>query len=318
MNQLTRRTSLSWLAAPLLCHAPSSYAQEQAPASANGNGSAPPLALPNTAVHELVAEGSGRRYPVWVDLPASYAGSDKQLPVVFVCDAPYAFPLVRSIRNLLGQRGRNLEDFVLVGLAYAQGDTPGDSRRRDYTPASPLTDRHGKSDEHDGDHYGEALATRNFLENQVFALLTKHYRVDMGRRVLVGHSYGGLFGAYVLLTKPGLFKHYILSSPSLWFRDKLMFDIERRYAAAHRDLPAQVRLYAGGFETIKPGARYFKETDIVKDMQAFKRTLQRRGYAGLGIDAQVIADEDHFTVFPSAISRGLLWALPGTGPYASG
>jgi hypothetical protein len=69
----------------------------------------PALELANTAVYELTANGSDRRYQVWVDVPDSYADNDRPYPVVFVNDALYAFPLVRSIRNLLGQHGRNIE-----------------------------------------------------------------------------------------------------------------------------------------------------------------------------------------------------------------
>jgi uncharacterized protein len=279
----------------------------------------PPVTLANTAVHELVAPNSRRTYQVWVDVPASYALSEKKLPVVLVLDAPYAFPLVRSIRNLLGQRGRNLEDFVLLGLNYANGDTAREGRNRDYTPTDPRANpRRHPEDDYEGSRYGEADALRDFLEQQVLAWVERSYRVDMQRKVLVGHSYGALFGTFVLLSKPAMFQSYILSSPSLWFDDKVSFELERRYAAQHKDLPAQVLLSAGSFETIRPGPRYFKTTDLVKDMQTMQRNLRSRHYPSLRVDAQVVADEDHFTVFPSAVSRGLRWALPGFGPYSSG
>lgn len=49
-------------------------------------------------------------------------------------------------------------------------------------------------------------------------------------------------------------------------------------------------------------------------MLKFERRLKGRGYTRLSINSQVIADEDHLSVFPSLISRGILWALPGFGP----
>jgi len=73
---------------------------------------------------------------VWIDLPASYGKTAKKLPVLFVSDANYAFPLIRSIRNRLGTGGQNIEDFVIVGLSYAKGDTPTASRNLDYTPTA--------------------------------------------------------------------------------------------------------------------------------------------------------------------------------------
>jgi predicted alpha/beta superfamily hydrolase len=276
--------------------------------------------LSDTRQHLLVDEAGERTYPIWVALPASYAEQPRRrYPVVFVTDGLYAFPLVRSIRNLLGQRGRNIEDFILVGLPPQQGLTSKESRSRDYTMSDPRANpANAGSDDYTAPRYGEAARYRDFIEHKVFALVATRYRADMRRKVLAGHSLGGLFGSYVLLTRPRMFSHYVLGSPSLWFDKDRILAIEAEYAAAHRDLPAQVRMYIGQYETRGPSERHFRDADMVGDMQAFERHLEARGYPGLRIDSVVIADEDHLSVFPATISRGLRWALPGHGPYAPG
>lgn len=136
--------------------------------------------------------------------------------------------------------------------------------------------------------------------------------------MFAGHSLGGLFGSFILLTKPGMFQSYILGSPSLWFDGREIFKYEESYARNHTDLRARVMMFAGMYETPGPGQRYYKTTDLIGDMHALERKLKARRYPGLSIRSEVIADEDHLTVFPILISRGLLWALPGTGPYVSG
>lgn len=295
--------------------APAPIARTQTPALA----SAPPaVTLANTAVHELVADGSGRRYPIWVDMPESYSRSRRHYPVVFVTDANYAFPLVRSIRNLLGQRGRNIDDFILVGLPPQHGLTSKQSRSRDYTPTDPLANPRRNPNDYTASHYGEAAAYRDFIERQVFPLIASRYRADMQRKVFAGHSLGGLFGSYVLLTKPAMFQTYILGSPSFWFDDASILRFEDAYARAHRDIPAQVLMYAGMYETPRPAPRYYRTVDLVGDMHGFARRLRARRYPSLRVESVVIADEDHFTVFPALISRGLVRALPGRGPYSSG
>ena len=98
----------------------------------------PAWELPNTQVHQLPAQSNGRHYEVWVELPPSYGKTEKKFPVLFVSDANYAFPLIRSIRNRLGAGGQNIEDFVIVGLSYAKEDNPTDSRSLDYTPTNVL------------------------------------------------------------------------------------------------------------------------------------------------------------------------------------
>lgn len=277
----------------------------------------PPYEMPHTEVHILPADALHRSYQVWVDLPASYATSNKKYPVVFVVDADYSFPLVRSIRNRLGVTGQNIEDFILVGLSYALGDSPTESRSRDYTPTDALQHPH-RPDQYGATHYGEAAAYRDYVEGQVFPLIAAHYRADMSRKVFVGHSYGGLFGAFVLLTKPTMFQTYILSSPSLQYDNHVITHYERDYAQTHRDLPAHVLLYGGSYETVRHGPRYNSTVDMVQDARVFARNLRSRHYPHLSIDDTVIPDEDHLSVYPSMISRALLRVLPGFGPYTAG
>ncbi|SEH77488.1 hypothetical protein SAMN05660691_01312 [Rheinheimera pacifica] len=298
---LTLLTLLSPIAqADTKASAEQALAQQQAPA----------YELSDTAVHQLPS-ANGRHYEVWIDLPASYGKTTKKLPVLFVSDANYAFPLIRSIRNRLGAGGQNIEDFVIVGLSYAKGDTPTDSRNLDYTPTAT---RAG---------YGGAALYADYLQQQVIPFVLKHYQVDPNRKLFVGHSYGGLLGTQILLTKPETFDTYILSSPSLWFDKKYMFKLEQQYTARQQQLKKlnktlRVQLYAAEYEQIKDGPRYAKSVNIKADMQQFEKTLKSRNYPGLQVESQIIADEDHLSVFPSMISRALVKLLPGYGPYKPG
>ena len=256
----------------------------------------------------------GRDYQLFVSLPETYLlQPTRRFPALFITDANYSFPLVRSIARRVGDHDRGLEDFVLVGLSYAKGDTPEYSRRRDYTPTAngdkdAVSDMPGRRPV-----YGGAEAYRRFIAEEVFPFIARTYRVDMKRRIYAGHSYGGLFGAYILLTEPTMFDGYIISSPSLWFDDQFLLARERDYISTHQDLPARVFLAVGAYETINTNSgdkRYNTTVDLVRDLKAFETRLRARRYPGLHIESTVLADEDHLTVYPSAITRGLLWAFP--------
>jgi len=292
--------------------APAAVARTPVPAESNPV----PVALDDTQAL-TVHDPAGRDYPVWVSLPASYADSpDRRYPVLYVTDALYSFPLVRSVRNLVGQRGVNIEDFILVGLPPQQGLSSKQSRSRDYTPTAPDTS--------DPDHYDDTLVYggaahyRDFLADQVLPMIDMRYRTDPARRAFAGHSYGGLFGAYVLVTRPQMFHSYILSSPSLWFDDHAIDRFEADYAKAHHALDARVLLSVGSFETVKPGPRYFRNNDMLAHNRSFAQALRDRRYAGLQVDTDVVEGEDHFTVYPSMITRALVKLFPGKGPYSSG
>lgn len=265
-----------------------------------------PYELAGTQVWTVPDPVSGRRYDVLVSLPASYdKDSARRYPVLYVTDADYAFPVVRSIARRVGDGGAGLEDFILVGLSYAQGDTPMDSRRRDYT----LTPN-GPRSAPKGTVHGGGAAYASYVETQVLPFVDGKFRTDPKRRVYMGHSYGALLGAHILFTAPTTFSHYILGSPSIWYDRKHLLGVEARYAETHKDLPADVFLYIGAFETVKPGDARYTDSDMVGDTQRFEQTLKARGYPGLTVASEVIAGEDHLTVFPSGFSRGLKRALP--------
>lgn len=300
---------LALAAAPLLALA--------APATDASSGAPAAYTLKGTEIRTLHAANLGRDYDLLVSLPASYAQGDRRYPVVFVTDADYAFPLVRSIEARITGHSKEMPEFILVGLAYAKGDTPVYSRRRDYTP-SPHGDQDAVSDMPGrAPVYGEAEGYRRFLADTVLPYVASHYRTDESRRIFAGHSYGSLFGAYVLLTSPEMFDGYVLGSPSLWFDHHLLVARERAFAASHRDLRASVYLGAGGFETHAPKGssdpRYDNDDpdDMVRDTQAFARALASRRYPGLRLRGEVVAGEDHLTVAPTLITHGLLWTLSG-------
>ena len=288
-------------------------AQAQSPAETPASG-LPKYAIDDTEVRTVRSEKLGREYRIFVALPESYASSpQRRYPVVYVTDANYAFPLIRAISRRVGDHGQGYEDFILVGLSYALGDTPEYSRRRDYTTSTggdpgAVSDMPGRKPA-----FGEAEAYRVFLRDEVLPVVERHYRTDPKRRIFAGHSYGGLLGAHMLLTEPSMFAGYVLSSPSFWWDGKQMLARAQDYVASHDALPAKVFMAIGGYETVKPGSgdkRYNRTKDMVADLRAFEATLKSRRYAGLSITSLVLADEDHLTVAPSALTRALAWALP--------
>jgi predicted alpha/beta superfamily hydrolase len=286
-----------------------------APALAAQTG---PVALPGTFVHPLPDPASGRRYEAWVDVPSTSDAGAGPRPAVFVTDAPYAFPLVRSLRNRVGQGGRNLAEFVLVGLAPPADESSGDMRNRDYTPTDPLARPWRPGESYGGKRYGGGADYVRYLADIAVPAVSAHYGLDPARRVILGHSYGALLAAQLLFERTTLFSHYVLGSPSLWFDHDVMFEREAGYAKSHHDLPAKVFQYVGAFEAVGSGRRYNTDNDLVRDARRFDRTLARRGYPSLSIETHVLADEDHLTVAPRGATLGLLWALPGRGPYDGG
>lgn len=253
-----------------------------------------PYQLDNTEVREIRSRTLQRDYQVFVALPASYRSSQRRYPVVFVTDANYGFPVVRNIAQRLSMHA-GLEEAIVVGLSYAQGDSPVQSRQRDYTPSAPRKRDNGIDRQA---VYGEARAYGRYIAQEVLPFVGANYRADMGRKLFVGHSYGSLLGLDLVLSAPRTFDHYILGSPSLWFDAGVMFEREQHYAGAQRDLPASLYFGIGALET---GG----DADMVADLRAFAARLKSRKYRSLTTRLDVFAGEDHASVFPMVATRGL-------------
>lgn len=275
--------------------------------------------LDGTEVRDIHARALERDYQLLVALPESYRNTNRntnrstnrnttrRYPVLFVTDANYAFPLVRSIAQRLAKHV-GMEEVIVVGLSYAKGDSAVHSRRRDYTPSTPRGSSYGSDMPGRAPAFGEAGAYGRFIADEVFPLVAAQYRADMGRKAFVGHSYGSLLGLEVLLTRPATFEHYILGSPSLWFDRGVMFEREQAYARLRRDLPASVYFGIGARETLAPGkrrSRLEEEADMVADLKEFDAALNGRRYRGLQTRLEVFPGEDHASVFPVLFTRGL-------------
>ena len=263
--------------------------------------------LENTEVRDIHAQALNRDYQVYVALPDSYRQGNKRYPVLFVTDANYAFPVVRNIAQRLNKHAGR-EEVIVVGLSYANGDGGVYSRRRDYTPTTPR--KHDYRSDMPGRQpaFGEAKAYGQFISGEVFPFIASNYRVNMQRKVFIGHSYGSLLGLQFLLTEPRTFEHYILGSPSLWYDAGIMFEREQAYAASHKDLPASVFFGIGGLEKLAAGkkrSRAEEEADMLADLREFDGKLTSRKFPNLKTRLRVFEDEDHASVFPFVLTHGL-------------
>jgi predicted alpha/beta superfamily hydrolase len=216
----------------VVCLGLSACSQERAAVAASSSDS-PPLAaavqpavprryeMPDSEVHTIRSTALGRSYDVFVRLPPDYAAeanANRRYPVVYINDSNYTFQTAAGV-TLAPMRHGGLEHMILVGISYAEGEPGANSRGRDLTPVrNPEQTQHAT---------GGARDYLTFIKGEVIPFVEQTYRIDPKRRTLTGQSYGGLFGVYALLNEPGLFRDYILTSPSLWDGRSVMFEMEK-------------------------------------------------------------------------------------------
>lgn len=286
-----------------------SCGQQGAPiaAPAPPDGQAPAFEIERSAVHTVRSTALNRTYDVYVKTPPGYDAPEnagRRYPVIYLNDGPYTFQVASGVTRVPFNQGR-LNEFILVGVSYAKGEDPAESRSRDLTPwVDPQT----------GQPTGGAAAYLNFLKTEVMPLAEGRYRIDPSKRALSGQSYGGLFGLWVALTEPDLFADYILTSPSIWFARRAIFETEAAFAANHKDLKARIYLATGAFE--RPGAEGCRgcRTDMVADQQRLAKALEARNYPNLQIRSDVIAGTYHETTYPVGLIHGMQWFYLKSAP----
>jgi hypothetical protein len=263
-------------------------------------GAAPPFQIERSAVYTLTTTSLGRSYDVYVKTPPGYDAPEnagKRYPVLYLTDGPYTFQVASGVSRLTFSQAR-LNEFVVVGVSWGSGEPPADSRSRDLTPWTSQAQSKPT---------GGGPAYLKFLKGEVMPLVEGRYRIDPGQRTLGGQSYGGLFGLWVALTEPELFRNYVLTSPSIWFANRSILQTEAAYAASHKDLKARIYLATGGREHPGEGGCGDCHTNMIADQQALVRTLEARGYPGLEVRGDVIAGTYHETTFPVGLINGMQW-----------
>lgn len=259
------------------------------------------FSIPQTEVRNIHSLSNGKNYELYIKLPASYEKTRDKYPLIVLNDSNYSFPIVASMARRMG--GKDIKNSIIVGISYSKGDNAGVSRTRDYTPTNSPNEPNGHSKE-SKKQSGHSDKYVKFLKTELLPFITEKYRIDSSRKIFVGHSFGGLLGAYILVTQPKLFDYYILGSPSFWYDKKVIFSLEEQYSKKYEYMPANVIMITGELENSG-------RNKMVDHMNRFKEILLSRGYQGLSIKSMVLVNETHLSVFPALVSNGLRWAIPG-------
>jgi predicted alpha/beta superfamily hydrolase len=243
----------------------------------------PPVTIPASEVQTMKSVATSRTYDLYIRKPADFErNKDKKYPVLYLLDGQWDFKLLDSVIGGLVY-DKWMPDIVVVGITYSGEHPDYDAlRAMDYTPSRGNLKGSG-----DGPKF------LTFLKTDLIPFMEKNYRGDPTRRILGGHSLGGLFTLYTVFSDSSLFWGYLAGSPAIPWDDNFVAKQEETFAKAHKSLPIRLFLGVGGAEPlVTPGV-------------AFMRTLASRNYDGLHWDGRVMEGERHSGVKPEFYNRGL-------------
>jgi predicted alpha/beta superfamily hydrolase len=147
---------------------------------------------------------------IWIYTPIGYGRNNQtRFPVVYLLDGDGHFYSVAGMIQQLSEVNGNTvcPDMVIVAILNTD-------RTRDLTPTHVQNGIYGRFETSGG---SENFTM--FIGKELIPYIDAHYPVEP-YRVLIGHSFGGLFTINTLINHPDLFNAYVAIDPSLWWDDQ--------------------------------------------------------------------------------------------------
>ncbi|MEM6770616.1 MAG: alpha/beta hydrolase-fold protein [Bacteroidota bacterium] len=237
--------------------------------------------------HVMNSEYLGEAREYWVSLPFRYADT-ASYPVIYVLDAEWRFNLTRHI--VFDQGGNDIiERAIIVGIPHVE---VMEKRGRDLTFSQSRTEYDGDTVDstwYNSTNSGGGQHFYRYLVEELIPAVNSKYATN-GHETLVGHSYGGYFGGY-LLSLPHPFEVLHIYDPSIWFSGGEVID--RFKSSLHKEsLPVAVHI------TYQPKPLYHREK-----IEAFIRELE--GTEGITVTKRFYPHLSHNALFVDSFYDGI-------------
>jgi predicted alpha/beta superfamily hydrolase len=167
-----------------------------------------------TMEFSILSKSNGANYNIKVALPQNFNPATQKYATIYVLDGEENFDFVAE-KCLSISTDFATPNVLVVSIGY------GNDRAIDYTPVE------GGGGAVNGGGGAEKFLI--FIKNELIPMIENEYGADTLRknRTILGHSFGGLCGAYAFTNYNQAFGNYILLSPSLWYADEIVFKFEQ-------------------------------------------------------------------------------------------
>jgi uncharacterized protein len=289
---------------------------------------------PSIETHLLESRHVRQTFKVQVMLPARLRGEQTRYPVIYSTDGNFSFDVLKGLSWSMQLSGRDAPRFILVGISYP-GDCPLAGallRARDLTfPRYPRLSTapvpfEGVPTVEEGskDFYG-AEDFQRFIAEELIPLIDDKYPTLAGDRSYFGHSAGGGFGLFTMLSNSRLFSKYIISSPGITYHGEssagvryddhdFLLQWARQFIEEGGSLDnVQLYMSVGTEEEFEPALVQWRLTSSFYRMVSLLRSAPG---LRLKLMTEAFVGETHNTVWPMSYMHGVQ-AIFGTRAWRS-
>jgi predicted alpha/beta superfamily hydrolase len=244
----------------------------------------------------LHSKSVGRDFLIQVAKPAKPVAG--KTPAVFLLDANTNFGLAQPMVGL-DDYGGTFEPAFVVAIGYKNATKADWERLRaidlTHVVPPPIPGHPNMSG------FGGGAAFERFLTTELRPLIEARYRTDPHRAMLVGHSFGGLFAAHVLLNHPDAFDAFMIGSPSMWVEPDLLARASFFIAPTRK----RVFLAVGADETLG----YNDQFHMVGNVGTLAALLTGH-FSNTDLKLEIVPGESHVSVIPVFLEHGFRFLLP--------
>jgi predicted alpha/beta superfamily hydrolase len=275
---------------------------------------------------DFTSQINRRPYRLFISVPSTPTPGAGH-PVLYLIDGNLHFGIAVDTARIQA-RWPDVRNPVIVGIGY-----PTDSvsealqvRNKDLTmPTSAAWMAQGWRGQMPGsvDQFGGMDDYLRVLDEEIKPRVADAAAVDLKDQTLMGHSLGGLTTLHALFRRSASFQQYVAISPSIWMSAGEVLDHEAAFADRVRAgrVQARVLVSVGGLESTRRlvAAGMPMSQAVMDEMTEDTRmvpnavelgtrlaALQRDGFT---VQTVVHADDDHNTVPPAAVARGIRFAM---------
>lgn len=254
-----------------------------------------PFQIPG-ASQKVIRSREGHTYRIMLWKPQGEAPPNG-FPIYYILDANAVFGTITETIRLQANGPRKQEAAVIVGIGY-DSDLPLVTARRfyDYTIEARKEELPERKDGTDWPKTGGIEAFLAFIEEELKPFVEQEIHIDQERQALFGHSLGGLFVLYTLFTRPNSFHYYAAGSPSVWWKNEVIYQFVEPFIMNHQlDQIGEKKLFIGvGSE---------ERQDMVEGAEAIYNRLKAANITGLDVQHECFQNENHISVLLPFISR---------------
>lgn len=228
-----------------------------------------------------------------IQVPLEYEEqTERRYPTVVLLDGNFYFPMMSAALHQY-ETARLLPPMILVSIGYNSFKTMDSLRSRDYLFPAPLP-----SDELKTAGGGENF--KRYIVEELLPKIDEDFRTRREDRTLLGHSFGGYFALYTLLSqveeKSRTFRNFVSASPTLWYNDYYLNNLVEVLKKRREKNVLNVFLSAGELED---------STWTVGPVRKLNYDLVERNIDAVDLQIRIYSQLDHMDVGMLSFTKGL-------------